>query len=208
MPDWEISNSTGRCAVSGRELVEGEAFYAVLFDRGESFERLDYAEENWTSNPDGAFCVWRSRVPARDEPKRRFVDDDVLMDFFERLDRESEESKIQFRFVLALILMRKRILKYLHEENADGGAWWIMKVMGRFKSDDDERNTRRVLNPEMDEEQIEQVSRQLGIILTGDFSRFDEPDVPDEPDKPEEPSEREESDSAEVQAVAPEQADD
>jgi hypothetical protein len=104
--------------------------------------------------------------------------------------------------VLALILMRKRILKYLHEENADGGAWWIMKVMGRFKSDDDERNTRRVFDPEMDEEQIEQVSRQLGIILTGDFSRFDEPDEPDEPSGPEE------SDSAEVQAVAPEQADD
>lgn len=193
MPDWEIANSTGRCAASGRELAEGEAFYAVLFDRGESFERLDYAEENWTSTPDGAFCVWRSRVPAREEPKRRFVDDDVLMDFFERLDRESEESKIQFRFVLALILMRKRILKYLHEEDVDGGAWWIMRVMGRFKSDDDERNTRRVLDPEMDEEQIEQVSRQLGIILTGDFSRFDEP---------------EESDSLEVQAAAPEQADD
>ena len=190
MSDWEIANSTGRCAASGRELVEGEAFYAVLFDRGESFERLDYAEENWSSTPDGAFCVWRSRVSAREEPKRRFVDDDVLMDFFERLDRESEESKIQFRFVLALILMRKRILKYLHEEQVDGGSWWIMRVMGRFKSDDDEGNTRRVLDPEMDEEQIEQVSRQLGIILTGDFSRFEEPD------------------SLEVQAAAPEQADD
>lgn len=174
MSDWEITRSTGRCSASGRELAEGDAFYAVLFDRGESFERLDYAEDNWTGPPEGAFCVWRSKVPPREERKRRFVDDDVLMEFFERLDRQSEESKVQFRFVLTLILMRKRLLKYLREDREESGNWWVMRVMGPFKTGDESRDNRRVLDPEMDEDQIEQVSRQLGVILTGDFSRFEQ----------------------------------
>jgi hypothetical protein len=175
MTDWAIGRTTGRCAVSGRELAEGERYYAAVFDRGDTFERRDYSEACWQGPPEGAFCSWRARIPQRDERRRQFVDDEVLMDFFERLGGESEESKIQFRFVLALILMRKRLLKYVREVEEHGAKWWTVRLMGPFKPAEEERALRRVLNPELDEGQIEEVSRQLGVILTGDFSEFDQP---------------------------------
>ena len=178
MSDWAIAKTTGRCAVSGRELAEGEHYYAVVFDRGETLERVDYSEECWEGPPDGALCTWRARIPRREERKRQFVDDQVLMDFFERLDGESEESKVQFRFVLTLILMRKRLLKYVREVDEHGAKWWIMRLMGPFKPEDDSKAERRVLNPELDESQIEEVSRQLGVILTGNFSDDDEAEPP------------------------------
>ena len=173
MSDWAIGRTSGRCAVSGRELAEGERYYAVLFDRGDTFERRDYSEACWEGPPEGAFCSWRARIPERRERKRQFVDDQVLMDFFERLGGESEESKVQFRFVLTLILMRKRLLKYVSQVEEQGAKWWMMRLMGPFKPADEGQAMRRVLNPELDEGQIEEVSRQLGVILTGDFSEFD-----------------------------------
>jgi hypothetical protein len=176
MSDWVIGKTTGCCAASGRQLAEGEHYYAVVFDRGETLERVDYSEECWEGPPEGALCSWRARIPRREERKRQFVDDQVLMDFFERLDGESEESKVQFRFVLTLILMRKRLLKYVRETDEHGAKWWIMRLMGPFKPQDDSKSERKVLNPELDESQIEEVSRQLGVILTGDFGDDDEPE--------------------------------
>jgi hypothetical protein len=164
-------------------LAEGEHYYAVVFERDGVLERADYSLECWEGPPAGAFCSWRARIPERKERKRQFVDDEVLVDFFERLAGESEEAKVQFRFVLTLILMRKRLVKYVREIERDGARWWVVRLMGRFKPADEEEATHRVLNPELDEQQIEEVSRRLGVILTGDFSDFDRPEDSGEADE-------------------------
>ena len=51
MDQWEIGRSTGVCAATGRELREGEEYYAVLFEEGESFRRADYTLEAWSGPP-------------------------------------------------------------------------------------------------------------------------------------------------------------
>ena len=93
-------------------MEEGDEYYAVLLDRGDHFDRADCSAAHWTGPPDGAFSYWKARVPVRAEKKRRLlVDDAVLVSFFTRLAREEESSKQEFRFVLALILMRRRLIK-------------------------------------------------------------------------------------------------
>ncbi len=44
---YEVERSTAQCAVSGRKLEEGEEFYTVLFEEGESFRRADYSLDAW-----------------------------------------------------------------------------------------------------------------------------------------------------------------
>jgi aromatic ring-opening dioxygenase LigB subunit len=86
----------------------------------------------------------------------------MLMAFFERLGRETEQEKINFRFVLALVLMRKRRLKYDSSiMEADKEIWRL-----RFAGD---KQTVDVTNPHLDDEQIEQLSTQIGQILQTDF---------------------------------------
>ena len=86
----------------------------------------------------------------------------MLMAFFERLERESEQEKIDFRFVLALILMRKRRLKYEATRVEYQSEIWRLRITG-------DKQTVEVVNPHLDEEQIEQLSSQIGEILQTDL---------------------------------------
>ena len=112
MERWEIERSGGVCAATGRELAEGEEHYAVLHEDGDSFRREDYCLEAWQGPPPTAFCFFKTRMPVKEKKKRLLVDNDVLVNFFLRLAGEEKQSRVHFRFVLALILMRKRLLRY------------------------------------------------------------------------------------------------
>ncbi len=167
MSEWEVSRPTGACSVTGRQFADGDVYFSALFEQGETFQRRDYAPEAWQGPPEGAYCTWKSRMPVRDKPRRLFVDDAMLQTFFERLESETDEQRIRFRFVLALILMRKRLLKYTESHRESGVEWWTLRVPGTDR-------VHRVRNPDIDEEQIREVSRQLGTILAEDYSRFDD----------------------------------
>jgi len=158
--DWEVQLPTGRCAVSGRVLEEGEEFYTVLFEEGESFRRADYSLAVWDGPPPGAFCHFKSRVPVKQKRRRLLADDDVLVGFFHRLADEVEPLRIQFRFVLALILMRKRLLRYEGSQTQDGIETWDM-VLTRDQS------RHKTINPKLTDDQISGVSEQLTAILHG-----------------------------------------
>jgi hypothetical protein len=95
------------------------------------------------------------------------VDDELLVNFFLRLADEREPTRIHFRFVLALILMRKRLLKYEETDRNDSREVWCMRLVR-------DKSLHRVENPQLNEEQIERVSRELGVILHGDMGNFDD----------------------------------
>jgi hypothetical protein len=164
MADWEVERSSGKCAASGRELAEGEEFYAVLFDRNGVLQRVDYSIESWTGPPEGAYCFWKSRVPVKEKKKVVWVDDDVLVNLFVRLSDEKDDLKIRFRFVLALLLMRKRLLKYEQTVRDGDREYWQM----RFVRESTGGGVHLVENPQLSDSQIDAVSAQLRAILQGE----------------------------------------
>ena len=134
----------------------------MLFDRPEGFVRQDYSVEAWTGSPEDAFCFWKSQVPKKGQKKNVIVDNDVLIDFFERLTGEPEPVKVQFRFVLALMLMRKRLLRYEGTTDVDGDETWTMTLTTNDSAHE-------VVNPHLQDDEIDAVSEQLTAILHGDF---------------------------------------
>src|SRR4051812_41973872 len=105
MLDYQIQASSRRCAATGRELRPGEAYYSVLLDREGKFVRLDYAAEAWAGRPEEAFSFWKARVPARAGERKLVIDDDLLLECFLRLENDAEPARLQFRYVVALLLM-------------------------------------------------------------------------------------------------------
>ena len=166
MADWNVAKTAGVCCVSGRQLEEGEEFYCVLFEADDGFDRRDYAPEHWPGAPEDAFCFWKSKIPPKQKKKQTFVDDDVLLSFFSRLADEKDSMKENFRFVLALILMRKRILKYEATIREEGEEYWRMRQ-------EKGESVHRVRNPRLNDEQIREVSAQLGQILHSDMGEFE-----------------------------------
>ncbi len=169
MADKQIERFHGKCARTESPLKEGDAFYTVLYEDGDGFRREDYCESAWDDPPTDAYCWFRSRVPVRDEkPKQRvFVDDTILIEFFKRLAGDDKPIRRQFRFVLALILMRKRLLKYEQTRMDGADEIWQMRFPKQQKLHD-------VINPHLQDDEIEAVSRELGQVLHADMGDFDE----------------------------------
>ncbi len=165
MDNWEIARSSGVCALSGQPIEEGEEYYVVLFEDGETFRRADYSLERWTGPPEGAFCHFKSKIPSKEQKKKLLVDDDLLINFFLRLANETDVSRLHFRFVLGLILMRKRILRYQQTKHDGNREYWQMRLVK-------DQSLHQVLNPQLTDDQHEGVSRQLGAILHGDMGEF------------------------------------
>lgn len=161
MSEWEVDKPLGQCYGTGRKIEPGEEYFGALMEIEEGLQRRDYCADYWESEKPNVFCYWKSRFPRPDEKKQIFVDDNMLMAFFERLENETEQEKVNFRFVLALILMRKRLLKYDATRDEDGKEIWRLRVVGDKSAD----NRVEVINPHLDEEQVSQLSSQIGQIL-------------------------------------------
>jgi hypothetical protein len=160
MTDYQIQNSTRRCAITGRELKPGERYYSVLLDEGSTFTRKDYSLEAWQGPPEGAFSFWQGRLPTGSAPRRLVIDDELLMECFHRLEGELEPNKVSFRFVLALLLMRRRRLK-LEETRQEDGQEVLMLRCPRTGA------RHEVVDPDLGEEELEGVQddvfRAIGV---------------------------------------------
>jgi hypothetical protein len=160
------------------------------------FLRLDFCEKCWgegkrpenitlpveSAGEEGApakapaklemFSFWQTTVPVPQQKKKLLVDDSVLMDVFNRMEGKTEPQEVRFRFVLALILMRKRLLKYEGMEEAPSHHA-APSAEGQPRAPETWRMVPRgenavmthVINPHLTAEQISEVSQQLSAIL-------------------------------------------
>jgi len=162
MADWEINRPLGQCSGSGRKIESGEEYYGALVEAEQGLQRRDFCREYWEREKPPVYCFWKTRLAAPNEKKRLFVSDDMLMAFFERLANETEPEKVSFRFVLALILMRKRRLKYDSTKMDGAHEIWRLRMTG-------DKDPVEVVNPHLSEDQIEQLTSQVGQILQADL---------------------------------------
>jgi hypothetical protein len=163
MDEWEIDKPVGQCRGTGKQIEPGEEYFGALVETDEGLKRQDFCADYWKEQRPNVFCYWKTKLPHPDQKKQIFIDDEMLMAFFERLAKETEQEKINFRFVLALVLMRKRRLKYDSSRIEDGKEIWRLRIAGGDKE------FVEVINPHLDEVQIEQLSSQIGQILQVDL---------------------------------------
>ncbi len=156
---WAVPRPAGVCAVSGRPIAPGERFMAGVRETPAGIERLDAAVEHWGAvDKADLLASWQTVMPKGEEKKKRFVDDEVLCTLFERLADATEPAKVNFRFVLGLILMRKRLVLYDQTRHEDGRDIWVVRMRGRT-------DTLEMVDPKLNAEQTLEVSQQLGQIL-------------------------------------------
>jgi hypothetical protein len=156
---YEVPRPAGHCAVTGRKIEAGEKLFAAIRETPEGIERVDVSPEAWEKfDRANLLAFWQTVMPAHEQKKKVFVDDEVLSTLFERLADATEPLKVNFRFVLGLILMRKRLIVFEESRHEEGRDVWVVRMKGR-----DERLD--LIDPKLDEQQVSEVSSQLGEIL-------------------------------------------
>jgi hypothetical protein len=167
---FEIARPTGLCSVSGRAITPGEIFVAGLFERtGEDrLERRDFSLEAWGAGPGrdggppGLVASWRAVMPRPDDRAGRLVDDEALACLFEQVSEAAEgesTARAAFRFLLALLLVRRRVLRHA---GARAGAMLV-----RWTREGDTERPIEVADPGMDEATIAAATEQLSAVLRG-----------------------------------------
>lgn len=126
---YPIQSHTRVCASTGRPLQPGEKYYSALFDTSGEWVRRDFAAEAWHGPPADAFAFWGGRVPPPDQKRRLTFDDELLMDCFSRLADNPDPAKVQFRYVLALLLLRRKRLRFDDLQRRDGQEWLQLKCV-------------------------------------------------------------------------------
>jgi hypothetical protein len=163
--EYNIAKTDCLCRACRKRLEPGTELVATVREVGEELEREDYCLDCWSARPqeDGEpLGSWHGRVPAPAARKKLLVDDELLVNLFQRLEAADTAAKLNFRFVLALILMRKKLLVYDRTEPGDGPETWLMHLRG-------DPAPVKVVNPHLDDDKVAEVSGQLSQIMEGEL---------------------------------------
>lgn len=120
MLDFEVQRCTRRCAKTDRELQPGEEFYSVLVADGGEIERQDFSLDGWEGPPEHAIGCWKSKMPDATAKKANWAPNDVMLDYFQQLQDQQEKQDV--RYVLTLLMVRRRILRLEDSETDDDGG--------------------------------------------------------------------------------------
>ena len=111
MVEWKFSKRQPACAVCARPFEEGEAHVSALLVQSEQVAREEACLACWKQR-DGreALFWWRTRHSLQKRTGLA-LDLEALEALFVRLEDRKEIALLELRYVIALILMRKRRIK-------------------------------------------------------------------------------------------------
>jgi len=134
-------------------------FAWVLVEQVGKLVRIDYAAEMWPGSPPDAIAHWSGRMPTTDKPRKLVVNDDMLLGCFDRLKDSTDPDGMNFRYVVALLLMRRKRFRFEDVfRDTDGRDVLLLKdVKGG--------TVQRVVDPRLTDDQIAHVQTEVFRVL-------------------------------------------
>ena len=161
--DWTIQSRGHVCAKTNRAFAEGEYFYALLFLEKGVYRREDLSEEAFKTRGEEEprpFSYWRAKYvpppPPQAEAVNKQTAEDLLRDYMEETGQEHTNA----RYILALMLERKRILKEVEVKRGDDGS--ITRIYEHAKTGE----VFVIPDPQLKLAQVEDVQRQVADLLS------------------------------------------
>jgi hypothetical protein len=160
MMDFEVQRCTRHCHVSGRELQPSEEFYSVLIAEGANVVRHDYAAEAWQGPPEGTLGWWKSHLPSPNSRRLHWAPNDVMLELLDELGEQLD--KLDMRYVLALLLVRRRVARLEETEIDEQGREVMVLYCPRREA------TYRILSMTPSDERAREIQNELADLLFAD----------------------------------------
>ncbi len=168
--EYQIGRPTGSCAATGATLAPGEAYVGALVevldeDSGvASLERRDYEPGAWSSleHKPRVFARWRGIVPESNAKPALALDPPALYDLLDQLGEGDDPTRATLRYVLALLLLRKRLLSHAGTRRDDDDGEVILL---RRKGEPADAEPIEVSDPGLDPKALSEAATQLGAAI-------------------------------------------
>ncbi|MEJ7595611.1 MAG: hypothetical protein WKF77_29225 [Planctomycetaceae bacterium] len=152
--EFNIRPAAKCCAKTGQPFRPGDVCWSMLIEKDGQMVRQDFSSEAWAGPPPEAIGHWRSQIAPSIVTSRPRLDADSLFDYFLQLSDSPNIVQQQYRYVLALLLLRKRRL--LLEEVVEFDDRPTMRLVGSAGEGPFD-----VPEEELNEEQIDRLQQQL-----------------------------------------------
>lgn len=122
--EWNIQARALQCAVSGRPFEKGETIYSALYWREGQYARVDLCADAWNARNEniGPISAWQTEFvpppPLSPEPLKK----DDAESLLRRLVAENAPGMRNARYILALMLERKKVLRQVERQRQEGGS--------------------------------------------------------------------------------------
>ncbi len=164
--EWKINKTSPQCHACGTPFAPEAAFYSALFQDKEGMRRGDFCESCFLNNrPADVYYFWKTSLPkagSTAKKPRPVLDFDNVLDFFKRLEGDNGPQRIAFRYILALMLTRKKMLTQGEKKKNEQGQ---VVQQYREKIAGAETIVHAVIEPELSEDEIQGLSAELGVLL-------------------------------------------
>jgi hypothetical protein len=163
--EYKIGAPSRHCHTCERVFGVGDEYYSVVVETAQEdhLARQDFCPGCWNPDAGTYFSFWKARVPELEAAAQRgprLVDLGRLLQLFEHLADSPDEQAQRFRYVLALVLMRKRRLKIVESRRIAGGRGEALTL----RETGSERRY-EVSCPSISDEEIRSVADRLREIL-------------------------------------------
>jgi len=160
---WSIKSRAHACSVTEKKFDDGESFYTALFPDPESsgYLRKDFSEEAWKNRGDDdekPFSFWGSVYQAPVKEEEVEVTEESPEDLLRRLVEEDEEHTENARYILAVMLERKKLLVEADSQPTSTG---IIRIYEHRKTGD----VFIVKDPNIPLSEIENVQQEVADLL-------------------------------------------
>ncbi len=168
---YELGRFSGVCAATQEVIQTSQEFVAALVDAVDEagqpiVRRVDYSAVQWDrgARPEALICFWRSFAPAPGDRKQTFVDDETLLEMVQRMADETDARRRGFRWILALVLLRRKVIRLDGIVHEDGVEYWAFRPRGS----DAESLPIRIANPGVRADEMRELADQLGEVIRAD----------------------------------------
>ncbi|MEX1110715.1 MAG: hypothetical protein WEB31_02830 [Chthoniobacterales bacterium] len=155
--DWEIRKRSETCTLTQRPFRQGEAFYTALYREADAFRREDICDEAWADRPADPppFSFWKSEFEFPPPPPPEPLANQDAESILRKLIEENADTTKNARYILALMLERKRLLKPMESTDPD------VLVYERTGTGE----TFLIPNPRLALSQVPEVQKEVSALL-------------------------------------------
>ena len=165
MIDWNIQARAHACQACQKPFVEKQAFHTLLFDERQGYQRLDVCEECWKSQySQGAvekkvfISHWQSVYTPPPAAPPEAIQKDTAETLLRKLVEQNAPEHAGARYILAVMLERKRILKVKAQVMENGTRVFIYE---HGKTGD----LFNIPDPKLELNHLEQVQKDVAHLL-------------------------------------------
>lgn len=119
---WEraVAKVVEQCAACSRQLAPGEEYVATVAATPEGFVRQDRCVPCGNAQKAGVFSFWRGKRPSQKAGALPRLDFDSLLELLRRLEGRDDASSSRLRWIVTILLLRRRLVQIVSRSTADG----------------------------------------------------------------------------------------